>query len=102
MIVSENTTSDYPQIEEAFRNDLKAVSGLPDDPHIEITETYHIPGEYMVKDANMLENIVQDSREKTRSELHLLSSYILLPVPGYVMQSFVFVVARPSALITGC
>lgn len=68
VIVSENTTSDYPQIEEAFRNELAALEGLPDDPMIEVTETYHVPGDYMYKDKGILENIIDQSRDLTRSE----------------------------------
>lgn len=68
VIVSENTTSDYPQIEEAFRNELAALQGLPDDPMIEVTETYHVPGDYMYKDKGILENIIDQSRDLTRSK----------------------------------
>lgn len=68
MIVSENTTSDYPQIEHAFREELKALSGEKDDPQIEVTETYHVPGDYMFKDKGILENIIESSRHLTRSE----------------------------------
>lgn len=85
--MSENTTSDYPQIEEAFREELKALSGIPDDPQIVITETYHIPGDYMVKDADLLKSIVDASRDKTRSKILFPFPFLplsprSLPVPG--------------------
>ena len=83
MLVAENTTSDYSQIEEAFRSELKALSGTPEDPLIQITKTYHVPGDYMVRDIDILEHIVSDSHDKTRSkavDLFCLAFDVLLPI----------------------
>lgn len=123
ILVSDNITADYKQIEDAFVRDLnkmrkdgasssidmtKTSSGMkspsthvipggkkddtgkkleqhdstpswsatptnlpvePEIPHkIEILETLHVPGDYFTRHENLLKDIVQKTKDKTRSK----------------------------------
>lgn len=61
-------THDYPQIEEAFKKEIQSLSGLPDDPEIEITATYNVPSDYIIRHGQVLEDIIDKSKDQTRSK----------------------------------
>lgn len=71
IILADNYSSDYKEIEDAFKNDVKNYNKVHKDTseEIKVTAIYSIPDDYVTIDNSQLERIVLESYEKTRSKL---------------------------------